>query len=88
MRSAQWMSSTSTTSGRRSAEISSARLTAQNVSSAEKSSSIEPDRRPDALGHVLVAGEHRGELHAGGLEPVVRRRSPPPRGRSRRSAST
>ena len=46
MRSAQWMSSTSRTKGRRSAEISSARLTAQNVSSAENDSSISPIADP------------------------------------------
>ena len=46
MRSAQWMSSTSSTKGRRSAEISSARLTAQNVSSAENDSSISPIADP------------------------------------------
>ena len=40
------MSSTNTTSGRRDAEISSARRIAQNVSSAENDSSISPIAAP------------------------------------------
>ena len=65
------MSSTNTTSGRRDAEISSARRIAQNVSSAENVSSIRPIAAPTRCVDVLVLGEQGRELHPGRLQTVV-----------------
>ena len=71
MRSAQWMSSTSSDQGtslRR--DLQRAPDRPERLLGRERLLD-QPDRRPDALGHVLVAREHRGELDPGRFEAVV-----------------